>query len=214
MTNIKSIIFDLDGTLVDSSRDISAAVNHVRKDNGLKELTVHEVIGCVGSGVGKLIEKAVLFDSDLDPTTVRKNLIDYYGDHLLEETSTYPGIVALLENLFGNYRLAVATNKPLNLTEQIIKGIGMEKIFSVVAAPETTGKAKPDPGMLQHISKIHQTAPDETIMVGDSPVDIEVSRNFGCTACAVTWGYNLPEILHETKPDFMIHSPIDLMDYL
>jgi len=214
MANIKSIIFDLDGTLVDSSRDISSAVNHVRKNYGLKELTVHEVIGCVGSGVTRLIELAVLPDSDVDPTTLRTELLDFYSDHLLEETTTYPGITSLLEELAGGYRLAVATNKPLGLSQRIIKGLGMERVFSVIAAPETTGKGKPEPGMLQHISEKHQAAPTEIIMIGDSPIDIQVSRNFGCTACAVSWGYNLPEILHETKPDFMIHSPMALLDYL
>ncbi len=214
MTNIKSIIFDLDGTLVDTSRDISAAINHVRKNYGLMELAVHEVIGCVGSGVTKLIEMAVLPDSDVDPDILRTELLSYYGDHILEESVPYPGITSLLEELAGNYRLAVATNKPLALTLKIIKGLGLEKVFSTIAAPETTGKGKPDPGMLEHISEKLQIGPTETIMIGDSPVDINAARNFGCTACAVSWGYNLPEILHETKPDFMIHSPIDLLDYL
>jgi 2-phosphoglycolate phosphatase len=214
MSKIRTVVFDLDGTLIDSSRDITAAVNATRKFFGLEPLTVHEVIGCIGSGVTTLIEKSIFSGGVTDMAKAREVLIKHYTEHLLEETVVYPGIAALIEELRGKYNLAIATNKPLNLTIETIKGIGLKEAFGAIGAPETTGQPKPETGMLEHISSEFATNPEETMMVGDSPVDIEVAKNFGCKACAVTWGYNVPEVLHGLKPDHVIHEPLDLLSYL
>lgn len=214
MNKIKAVVFDLDGTLIDSSRDITSAVNATRKHFGLKPLTVHEVIRCIGSGIKALIEKSIFEEGITDLIVARDILIRHYHDNLLKETTVYPGISPLLKSLSGKYKLAIATNKPFNLTTETIKGLGLTNAFEIIAAPETTGKPKPDPGILKHIVSILEIKPEETIMVGDSPVDIETAKNFGCKACAVTWGYNIPEVLHEFKPDYVIHEPLDLLSYL
>jgi phosphoglycolate phosphatase len=132
----------------------------------------------------------------------------------VDQTTVYPGINSLLETLFPAYKLAIATNKPTDLSIEIVKYLGMKEIFELVIGPEVTGKGKPDPAMLVHIASEFGARPDEVIMVGDSPVDIETARKFGCTACAVAWGYNTYEMLHEARPDFIIHSPMDLLDYI
>lgn len=214
MSDIRTIIFDLDGTLVDTSRDITSAVNFARRKFGLADLTVHEVVRCVGLGVTSLVEQAVVADSDLDGDEVRNIIIDYYTNHLMDETVTYPGILALLEELDGDYNLAVATNKPVGLSVRMVRGLGMEKIFKAVVGPETVGRGKPDPMMLSHIANQFGSKPREVLMIGDSMVDIEASRSFGCRVCAVTWGYNTYEILHASKPDILIHEPLDLLSYL
>ena len=214
MNKIKTIVFDLDGTLVDSSRDIAAAVNKTREHFGLEPLTVNEVIGCVGSGVTKMIEKSIFKDSTGELENAREILLLHYTENLLKETVVYPGVYSLLEELDGDYDMAVATNKPLILSEAVIKGLGMERVFKVVAGPETTGKAKPEPDILEHIAVKVGTDREEVLMIGDSPVDIATAKNFGCKSCAVTWGYNIPEVLHEQEPDYVIHEPLDLLSYL
>lgn len=211
---IKAVIFDLDGTLANTGRDVTAAVNHARESLGLKKMTVSEVISCVGRGVWELVEKTILKDVKAPLDEARKLIIDYYSEHLLDETVAYPGIYALLQALGDDYKLAVATNKPVEHSKIIIKGLGMEKVFLVVAGPETTGAGKPDPAMLKYISKKIGSHPEEIMMVGDSPVDISAAKSFGCKSCAVAWGFNTFEMLTSCKPDYFIHSPMDLKEIL
>lgn len=214
MTGIRTVVFDLDGTLLDTSRDITAAVNHVRKTFGLKPLTVHEVIRYVGLGITHLMEQSVIDGENVPLDEARLMIVGYYANHLLDETVVYPGIQPLLESLNGRFKLAVATNKPFILASKSIKGLGLEKFFNIICGPETVGKGKPDPEMLNHISAKLGSEPSEMLMVGDSPVDIETAQNFGCRSCAVAWGYNVTDILHTAKPDYMIHEPMDLLDCL
>lgn len=213
-TMIKTIIFDLDGTIADTRKDIASAVNYVRKHFGLKQLTIDEVVRHVGSGVTRLIEKTIYGDINASPDEIRKMIIKYYGDHLVEETVLYKGILDLLNKLFENYILAIATNKPLELADNSIRELGIKNYFKVITGPETTGEAKPDPEMISYIANRTGAKPKEILVVGDSPVDIEVARNFGCKACSVSWGYNDIQLLKESKPDFIINSPAELLNYI
>lgn len=214
MGRIKTIVFDLDGTLLDTSKDITSAVNRVRRHYGLPPLTVHEVIKYIGLGVTHLMEKSVAGERDVPLDEARLKIIEYYSSHLLDETTVYPGILPLLQALCGDYNLAVATNKPSILASNSIRGLGLDKYFGIIAGPETVNAAKPAPDMLIHIGKKFETSPEETILVGDSLVDIETARNYGCRICAAAWGYNITDILRKANPDFLIHEPLDLLEYL
>lgn len=214
MNKFSTIIFDLDGTLLDTSRDITNAINFLRNHYKMPLMTVHEVVRHVGRGVTRLLETAVVEGTSIDVNEARIMIIKYYSEHLLDETIVYPGINSLLESICNEYILAVASNKPAFLTEACLKGLGLSQFFKLIVGPETGGAGKPDPAMLRHISEKFGTDFGKILMVGDSPVDIEAAQNLGCASCAVTWGYNVNEVLHESRPDFIIHAPPDLLDYL
>lgn len=211
---IKTVIFDLDGTLVDSSKDIASAVNFVRAKFSLAPLTVTQVVAAVGHGVAELMSATIPENVSATKEELKDMIIDYYSKNLVVETVTYPGIRPLIEELCLNYDLAIASNKPLELSRRALHELGLHNAFLKITGPETTGAGKPDTGMLRDIAEHFGNKPEEMVMVGDSPVDIEAAKNFGCRAFAVTWGYNTKETLKNCHPDRVINTPSEMIDYL
>lgn len=215
--NFNTLVFDLDGTIADTSRDIANAVNYTREHYNLKKLTVNQVLTFVGSGIGQLIEDAIL--KDLKDTNVSKEeanklTTDYYIEHLLEQTTLYPGVRDLIYNLKDTYNLTVASNKPLELTMLTLKALNITDLFKIVTGPETKGNPKPEIDMLEHIRDNLKVSPEKMLMIGDSSIDIQVAKNFGCASCAVTWGFNSHSDLTKCSPNYIIHKPEDLFSYL
>jgi phosphoglycolate phosphatase len=211
---ITTIVFDLDGTLLDTSSDIQAAVNFVRGHYALPPLSKDEVMRYVGLGVEHLMEHTVSAGASVPLDEARRLVVDRYSRHLLDNTRPYDGIEDLLKSLYNRYYLAVATNKPTELAVRSIDGVGFGKYFQVVVGPEEVGAGKPAPDMLYYIASKADASPREVLLVGDSPVDIKTARNFGCYIAAVTWGFSDKKDLKGASPDLILESPLKLLDHL
>ena len=209
MTPVKLLIFDLDGTLIDSRQDIAASVNRTFRDLNLPPKPDEIIYRYVGNGVRRLIIEAV--ESE-EPALVDRALQIFEGHylaHLLEETSLYPGILEMFSH-FKDKKKGMATNKPTLYTERIIKGLGIEHYFDVVLGGTPPLQLKPHPDMLLKILHTLGIAPEDAIMVGDSFTDIQAARAAGIRSCAVGYGLVEREALLAASPDFFVETAMDL----
>jgi phosphoglycolate phosphatase len=203
------LIFDLDGTLVDSKRDLTASVNHVRQKFDLPDLTEEEIAGFIGSGALMLIRRVLGFKAT--ETNVQEGLqlfLSYYRSHMLDRTVLYPGVRETLDQL-QDCKLAVLTNKPVHFSCAMLDGLGIYRHFVAVYGGNSFDQKKPDPvGVFQILSdtKGHR---EKTWMIGDSAVDVLTGRNAGITTCGVTYGY-ATETFKDHPPDFIIDSFAEL----
>lgn len=186
------LIFDLDGTLVDTLPDITNSLNYAFRKKGLdKTLTCKQVKGLVGEGITRLIEKAVA-DKPGGQGLVEdltEAFLAHYRNHLLDHSYAYPDVPETLKNLNG-FKKAVISNKQSPFSKKILKGLGLDGYFDLVVGPDTTGERKPQPGPILYVLEKLKTQPGEAVLTGDSKWDIEAGRRAGvkCTV-AVTYGY-------------------------
>ena len=206
------ILFDLDGTLIDSSLDIAAAVNRTMRNLSLPELPDDEITGYVGDGVRKLMRRVFADQgrSNLDEA-VRAFKADYLSNSLVQ-TRPYPGIEDLLDKL-RPHKLAVVTNKPIAMARRILAGLGLDGHFSaVVGGDEAPLKPLPDPIGLA-LNRLGEGA-QGALMVGDHPNDILAGRAAGLTTCGVCWGFDGGRAVMDLGPDKLVHKPDELRDWL
>ncbi len=184
------VVFDLDGTLVDSKRDLADAANALIAELGGAPLTEDQIAAMVGQGAALLVRRA-LRASGVDPD-VREALarfLELYDERLLVHTAPYDGIVDMLAQLAARAPMAVLTNKPTRATERILSGLGLRGHFRDVIGGDTPLGRKPDPaGLLELISRAG-TTPDTTWLVGDSRVDLETARRAGVRICLARYGF-------------------------
>jgi phosphoglycolate phosphatase len=200
------LIFDLDGTLVDSKKDLTASVNHIRIEFDLPILTEDEIARFIGNGALMLIRRA------LGPKATEENIqaglqmfLSYYRAHMLDSTRLYPGVRESLDRLRETARLAVLTNKPVHFSCAMLDGLGIYKHFVSVYGGNSFDQKKPDPvGVFQILSDTNGHR-DRTWMIGDSGVDVLTGRNASITTCGVTYGY-AAETFKDVQPDFLIDS--------
>lgn len=204
-------VFDLDGTLIDSKLDLALSVNVTRKEFGLDPLAHDAIFSHIGGGARTLIHRSL--DGNATEQTVDRALeffIYYYHDHALDHTAPYPGVRAGLERLSSDDRpLVILTNKPVRISRHILGKLKLDGFFRGVYGGNSFETKKPDPLGLQTILREYGAAPEETLMVGDSPTDIETARNAGTWACGVTYGIQSHE-LDDAPPDFTVDSLTDL----
>jgi len=204
---IKLILFDLDGTLVDTSKDITTALNYALKQYGTQELSVQKTIKMVGEGITRLIEK-ILGDENLHMRDeIIKMFIEYYSEHLADYSHEYPYVRETLEQLSG-YKKAVISNKRESLSIELLENLDLLKYFNLVAGSDTTSEKKPSPVPIFHIMEKLETKPYESMIVGDSSFDIEAGKKAGIKTVAVTYGYQERQYLQDA--DHMIDSLKDL----
>jgi phosphoglycolate phosphatase len=204
------LIFDLDGTLIESKWDIAASVNLTLAELGLPQRPLEEIFGFVGDGVKKLLRQAV---GDNNPDRFDEALRVFRGHylaHCLDRTRFYPGIEQALQH-FARTNKAVATNKSIEFTNVILKGLGAQHFQFVVGGDNGFG-LKPEPGMLLHIMDRLQASPDRTVLVGDSTNDINGGHNAGIRVCAVGYGMGNRERMTACRPDWFIERPEQLME--
>ncbi len=204
------MIFDLDGTLIDSGADIASAANEVRVRCGLSRLDASVIADHVGDGARMLLQRILAHpdgDGTLqpkpDPATLDRALamfLDIYAANVLVKTRAYPGIERLLARL-ADRPLMLATNKPRRLTEAILEGLGWADAFVRVVAGDDLTRRKPHPDHLIACLDGTGLAPPEVAMVGDSPNDIEPARTLGMTAIGVGWGLVAPQRVRDASPD-------------
>jgi phosphoglycolate phosphatase len=209
-TSVDLLIFDLDGTLIESKWDIAKSVNLTLVDLGLPERPLDEIFAFVGDGVKKLLRLAVgeqnqeRFDEALN--VFRK----HYLAHCLDRTVFYPGVEPMLEH-FSRKQKAVATNKSIEYTRVILNGLGAHH-FPVVVGGDNGFGLKPEPGMLLHVIETVGASKDRTVLVGDSTNDINGGHNAGIRVCAVGYGMGNREKMVACKPDWFIERPEELME--
>jgi len=208
---IKLIIFDLDGTLVDTSGDITNALNYALKPYGLRDLTVEDTIKMVGEGITRLIEKLLENERIQMRDTVIKRFLDYYSEHLVDFSTLYPHVRETLEKLNG-YKKAVISNKREYLSTRLLDKLDLLKYFDLVVGSDTTSERKPSAIPVIYVFTKLGVNPDESIIVGDSNYDIEAGKKAGLKTVAVTYGYRERQYLIDA--DYIIDSMKDLLTLL
>lgn len=212
---IKLIIFDLDGTLIDSSRDITDAINYAIGSYGLSPLTTKDTIKLVGEGITRLIEKLLsttIFNGNDDvKRTVMDRFLEYYSAHLLDNTDIYPNVRFTLERL-KEYKKAVISNKRETLSRRILEGLGLGNFFDMIIGSDSTPEKKPSPLPIVKVLAEFDVKPEEAIIVGDSNLDIEAGRAAGLKTVSVTYGYRPYEMIKDA--DFVIDRIEDLVEII
>ena len=206
------LIFDLDGTLIDSKRDLAAAVNATRQWAGQTLLPDEIVSSYVGNGAPVLIRRAFPSATETDLARFLAYFLDYYREHMLDSTVLYPGVREALDRLHSaDVPLAVLTNKPVRFSIRLIEGLGLEMHFFRVYGGNSFEEKKPHPMGINLLVEESGADRDRTVMVGDSAVDVRTARNAGVRACGVSWGFQ-PETFSEDPPDFVIDDMRTLAD--
>ncbi|MBI3593078.1 MAG: HAD-IA family hydrolase [Nitrospirae bacterium] len=209
---VKLIIFDLDGTLVDSSIDITNAINHALEPYNVPTVTVQGTITLVGEGITRLIEKLIEKEGiSADRDSLVKRFLDHYSAHLVDNTTVYPGVAETLAELNG-YKKAVISNKREALSAETLEKLGLAQYLDLIVGSDTTPERKPSPVPILHVLSKLDIKPEDAVIVGDSNFDIEAGRAAGIKTIAVTYGYRLREILQGA--DFIIDRMPELTDIL
>lgn len=206
------IVFDLDGTLIDSSADLATSMNATRRHFALAPLDPNLIYSYVGNGAPMLIRRAMPDDTpEPQLNDALTFFLDFYRAHALEHTQLYPGVHEVIEELSGNgHNLAVLTNKPARISFDIVAALGLRERFVRVYGGDSFPHKKPNPvGILQLMQDTGALA-DETVMIGDSAVDVQTARNAGVQSCGVLWGFQ-PESFEREKPDLTISRPEELL---
>ena len=190
LRKVDLVVFDLDGTLVDSHQDLAAAANTLVTGLGGTPLTDGQVVAMVGEGAAVLVRRA-LSAAGLAPDTAGAldRFLAIYDGCLLERTRPYPGTVDTLTALRRRHRLGVLTNKPARATQRILDGLDLSPFFDIVVGGDSPFGRKPDPAGLLHIVRRCGASPAATLMVGDSPVDRETARRAGTGICLARFGF-------------------------
>ena len=209
-TSVELLIFDLDGTLIESKWDIAKSVNLTLAELGLPERPLEEIFGFVGDGVKKLLRLAVGEETRISFEDALKIFRGHYLAHCLDRTTFFPGIEPMLRH-FAHKQKAVATNKSIEYTHVILNGLGAQHFTYLVGGDNGFG-LKPEPGMLLHIMEQLNVSKDRAVLVGDSTNDINGGHNAGIRVCAVGYGMGNREKMAACKPDWFIERPEELME--
>ncbi len=210
------VLFDLDGTLIDSRGDIVAAVNHALTATGRAPLPAVVIVRYVGDGARVLCARAAqLPEGDPEVDTLVGRVLAYYGEHPLAFTRWQRGAQEALEELatMPDIRLGICTNKPREATDAVLAALGIRTRFRVVVAAGDLSEKKPAPGPLLHAARLLGVDPGAVVMVGDGVQDIECARAAGARAVAVE-GFTPRRRLMEARPDVLLDSLRDLPEVL
>jgi phosphoglycolate phosphatase len=207
------LIFDLDGTLIDSRLDLANAVNATRAEMGKPPLEHSLVFSYVGNGAPVLIRKAMGPEApDADVQRALDFFLTYYRDHAVDDTRLYPGVRESLERLHGaGKRLAVLTNKPVRISEAIMDAMGLTPLLFRIYGGNSFEQKKPHRIGVDSLREEAGAGAESTWMVGDSIVDMRTARNAGVMSCGVTYGFQ-PETLQECPPDLLVDRMEDFAD--
>ena len=205
---VRALIFDLDGTLIDSGQDLALSVNATLEHLGRAPLPEERIFGYVGQGAMRLIEQALGGATQEECKRGLAYFLAYYRQHMLDNTVTYPGVREGLAALAG-MPMAVLTNKPVRFSQEIIDGLGLARFFRFVYGGNSFATKKPDPAGVAVLLGDLGAAPKQVMLVGDSEIDVQTGRNAGTWTCCVTYGLGR-ERLAEHPPDLLVDSLVEL----
>lgn len=203
---VRAVVFDLDGTLVDSRRDIAEAANHALEKAGLLRLSHAELESYVGDGAPLLLARAARLDvKDSRTAAMVADFLDYYAAHPLDYTTLMPGALAAISAL-SDHALGVCTNKPRRTSLAVLDGLGLLSRFGSVVAGDDLPQRKPHPSMVQEAARQLGVPVSELVMVGDGPQDIESGRAAGAFTVGVRGGIQAIERLLASQPDLLLDT--------
>jgi phosphoglycolate phosphatase len=209
---VRLVVFDLDGTLVDSRQDLADSANALIAERGGTPLPVDAVTAMVGEGAALLVRRALTaagLEPDVEAALPR--FLELYDERLLANTRLYPGTREALDAVAGDAILAILTNKPQRPTERLLVGLDIAGYFEEIIGGDTPLGRKPDPAGLAHLIAASGVAPAATILVGDSAIDLRTARAGGVRICLVRYGFGFGQAEPELRGDEMLaDGPSDL----
>lgn len=221
-TNKAVILFDLDGTLINSAPDLALAVNHMLKTLDRDTFSEDVIDGWVGNGAQTLVNRALSGQSEVDvnldasfAAEALEIFLTFYAQNLCLATVTYPNVPATLKALKGKgYRLAIVTNKPFSFVAPILEGLGLGGLFEVILGGDSLAQKKPNPAPLLHVCEKLNVDVSACVMVGDSKNDILAANACAMQSVGVTYGYNYGEDISMYKPNVVIDDFAMLLESL
>jgi len=209
---IDLVMFDLDGTLADTGRDLADAVNVTRGHFDLAPLPDKVVYSHVGRGVEHLLKQSLPAQSVSQFDEVTRVFLNYYEHHLLDHTVLYPGVRSVIAYFHGKRRVVVS-NKIHRLTLAVVQGLGVAEQFDAILGGDSAADKKPHPALLNLVLERFQVAAQQAVMVGDGDTDVEAGKRAGVITCGVTCGLGNKDDLIAAQPDFLIDDLTQLSDY-
>jgi len=205
-----AVLFDLDGTLVDSYAALTDAVNFARREHGFHELSAARIREFVGDGLDKLLQRA--FDSEHVSPSVRMSFESHYDEICCEGSKILADVEATLETLSGlGVAMAVCTNKPTSFSKKILAFLQLAPYFRAIVGPDLAGARKPEAQHVLHTLAATDCTRDEALFVGDMPIDVLAARNSGIDVAVVPTGSSSAEALHAAAPDHYLARFSDLI---
>ena len=193
------IAFDLDGTLIDSRRDLADSANQLIEELGGQTLTEEQIGGMVGEGAALLVRRALQASGRGERAQALERFLEIYDERLLNHTRVYDGVAEVLRQARGRARLTVLTNKPTTPTERILEGLGLRDLFDDVIGGDGPHRRKPDPAGLKAMMTAANIEPEDTLLVGDSAIDLETARRAEASCCLVSYGFGFRRELFERQ---------------
>ncbi|QOP45604.1 phosphoglycolate phosphatase [Sulfurimonas paralvinellae] len=209
LTDKKLILFDLDGTLIDSVPDLAASVNYMMRSLRLEPYSVEQIRSWVGNGASTLVKRALAGEADISNVDIGNNFfeealdlfLDHYSHNLAKETYLYEGVKETLDTLYKrDFIMTIVTNKPCEFIEPILDALEIKEYFSLLLGANSLEKKKPNPEVIFHTLEKFNIKKYESVIVGDSKNDIIAAHNAGIDSLAVTYGYNYEENIQEYDP--------------
>lgn len=204
------IVFDLDGVLIDSARDLVSAAQYSLREVGSSDPGFPFIQRCIGGGARNLLLRSLDEDKKDRVDEAMAIFRSYYERNCVNETVLYPGVRDVLSFYVGHKRLALATFKIRAATEKILAQLDVSNYFDAIVTADDVRRSKPDPECIHSLLKSLGHSPDEAILIGDTPTDINTAKNAGISSCAVLYGFGTREDLFSAKPDFIVENILEL----
>ena len=211
--SVDLLIFDLDGTLVDTSKDIVNAVNYALEHIGHKPLPAIKIMSFIGNGIMDLLQSVLASDDEMLLSEGLKYFQEHYRRHLYDHSRLYPGMDKVLQS-YHQAKKGVLSNKSQEFTELLLKKMGLYRQFDFIIGGQSGFKYKPDSESIVYLLKQFDTQPKKAVIIGDSINDIIAGKSAAILTCAVTYGYYKKQTLLSLNPEIVVDYPLQLCEIL